>query len=54
MNKIDKKKEIDRLEYAILEIEMKDKLDSADQSLITHYQQQIQKLKEETKEIKNG
>ena len=47
MNKIDKKKEIDRLEYAIFEIEMKDKLDGADHSLINHYRQQIQQLKEE-------
>ena len=47
MNKIDKKKEIDRLEYAIFEIEMTDKLDGADHSLINHYRQQIQQLKEE-------
>lgn len=47
MNNTDKEKEIKKLEYAIFEIEMKDKLDSADHSLIAHYNQQIQKLRKE-------
>lgn len=42
-----KEEEIKKLEYAIFEIEMKDKLDHADYSLIDHYNQEIHKLKKE-------
>lgn len=47
MDKIKVKEEIKNLEYAIFEIEMKDRLDSADHSLIAHYNQEIQRLKKE-------
>lgn len=40
-----KEREIARLEFAILEIEMKDKLDNADKSLIEYYSKEIEKLK---------
>lgn len=42
-----KEEEIKKLEYAIFEIEMKDKLDNADYSLISHYQEKIRELKDE-------
>lgn len=47
MDKIKMQEEIKNLEYAIFEIEMKDRLDSADYSLIAHYNQEIQMLKKE-------
>lgn len=54
MNDKEKENEIRRLEYAIFEIEMKDRLDSADYSLISHYQQQIQQIKKKNMEVKDG
>ena len=45
MDKIKTQEEIKKLEFAILETEMKDNLDNADRSLIEYYQNEIQKLK---------